>query len=76
MGATRPRVGKNYARQLIGMYRRGTRRPHLGLRFVLAICLRFVLAICLRFVLAICLKCPDARHVTLSPAHKGYFLTS
>jgi hypothetical protein len=68
---------------MIGMYRRGTRRPHLGLRFVLAICLRFVLAICLRFVLAICLrfvlvlclKCPDAGHITPSPAHKSYFLT-
>ena len=41
---------------MIGMYRRGTRRPHLGLRFVLAICLRFVLVLCL--------KCPDAGHIT------------
>lgn len=61
---------------MIGMYRRGTRRPHLGLRFVLAICLRFVLAICWRFVLAFCLKCPYTRRVTPSPAHKSYFLTS
>ena len=45
---------------MIGMYRRGTRRPHLGLRFVLAFCL----------------KCPDAGHITASPAHKSYFLTS
>ena len=45
-------------------------------RFVLVICLRFVLAICLRFVLAFCLKCPDTGHITPSPAHKSYFLTS
>ena len=56
--------------------RRGPRRPHLSLRFVLAIWLRFVLVLCLRFVLAICLKCPDAGHITPSPAHKSYFLTS
>lgn len=39
---------------MIDMYRRGTRRPHLGLRFVLVLWLRFVLALCLRFVLALC----------------------
>lgn len=61
---------------MIGMYRRGTRRPHLGLRFVLAIWLRFVLVLCLRFVLVLCLKCPDVGHITPSPAHKSYFLTS
>lgn len=61
---------------MIDMYRRGTRRPHLGLRFVLAIWLRFVLVLCLRFVLVLCLKCPDARHIAPSPAHKSYFLTS
>lgn len=43
---------------MIDMFRRGTRRPHLGLRFGLVLCLRFVLAICLRFVLVFCLKCP------------------
>ena len=53
---------------MIDMYRRRTRRPHLGLRFVLAIWLRFVLALCL--------KCPDVGHITPSPAHKSYFLTS
>ena len=44
---------------MIDMYRRGTRRPHLGLRFVLVLCLRFVLVLCL--------KCPDVGRITPQP---------